>query len=53
MSGSLQESDGGQVSLRVKSAPGIKQGALWTEAAAAPLTSVGDSIPENKPHLAA
>lgn len=37
MSGSLQESDGGQVSLRVKSAPGIKQGALWTEAAAAHL----------------
>lgn len=37
MSGSLQESDGGQISLRVMSAPGIKQGALWTEAAAAHL----------------
>lgn len=35
--GSLQESDGGQISLRAMSAPGIKQGALWTEAAAAHL----------------
>ena len=34
---SFQESDRGQISLRVMSAPGIKQGALWTEAAAAHL----------------